>query len=233
MRRWLRTCVDGVLRRGLRGAITIVGTGALIGAGQLAVVDVTLAGEGARVRPGQPAPNFLLPLMNSTSRRQRTFRLRDYVGTASADSDRRAAGAVVLSFAASYCEPCRGELAELRRRAEDFANAGATVAIVVIDTEEDGIEAMRQLTVDRLQLPFAVLADRFGVLARRYGATTLPMSVVVDGAGVVRLVQSGFHEDTVDRLLAAAGQSSGRRPQGRRNNAVRRRPVRSAGAPAP
>ena len=165
-------------------------------------VPLAEAAESVRLKAGQRAPRFLLPVMNSDRVAARTFKLADYVGA----DPRKPGRGVVLSFAASYCEPCREELAALKKRAEDLRSAGLTLAVVVIDTEKEGIEKMRRLVVDELDLPFPVLADRFAVVARRYGADVLPMSVVIDRNGVVKWLHSGFKPGTVKLLITQANR---------------------------
>ena len=188
------------------GTRTKVGRGTCIGAVVVAAIIASAgnlgAGESVRLKVGQPAPRFLLPVMNPEQHDARTFRLADYVGT----KPRRPGRGVILSFAASYCGPCRDELAALKKRSRDLRAAGLTLAVVVIDTEQEGREAMRRLVVDELRLPFVVLADRFAVVARRYGADVLPMSVVLDRRGVVQWVQSGYKKGAVDRLLTEGGR---------------------------
>ena len=189
----------------------------------LVLADDAHAGDRVRLKAGQSAPKFVLPVMNPAGR-ARTFKLKDYVGAGA----RRPRRAVVLTFAASYCEPCKAELVELKRRAPELAAAGVTLAVVVIDTEKEGIERMRALTVDKLRLPYPVLADRFGVLARRYGAVALPMAVLMGGDGVIRWVQTGYQPGSVDRLVAKAtgklraaqGTARGRAPGTARGRAA-------------
>jgi thiol-disulfide isomerase/thioredoxin len=117
--------------------------------------------------------------------------------------------ALVLSFGASYCKPCKRELPELKALAARLAGRGVLFTVVVRDKEPEGIEAMRKLTVDELALPFPVVSDRFGILARRYGAEELPFLVVVGADGVVRMVRSGFSEGTMSALEETLAEMTG------------------------
>lgn len=152
--------------------------------------------EGLKI--GQDAPYFVLRTMNAKITKVDRFVLRNLVG----DRATTKKSAVVLSFAASYCEPCRKELAELSTLKAKLDAANIELAVVVIDTEKEGIEMMRKLTVDELKLPYPVLSDRFGVLARRYSAKTLPTTVVIDSLGKVRWKSTGFRKDTLQKLQA-------------------------------
>jgi peroxiredoxin len=149
---------------------------------------------------GQVAPAFTLKTMNPERAKARLFALRQLVG-----EDAAARKTVVLSFAASYCEPCKRELAELVPLAPAFEKANVVLAVVVIDTEPDGIEEMKKLTVDTLALPYPVLSDRFGVLARRYQADQLPKTVVVAPDGKVTYIATGFKKDALQKLKTHLG----------------------------
>ena len=166
---------------------------------------VTANIDDGALRVGQRAPKFLLPLLNAATQGRRSFKLHDHVGPEAT----RPARSVVLNFAASYCEPCKEELSEFKARAPDFRYAEVELAVVVIDTTPEGVEAMRRLTVSDLKLPFPILSDRLAIVARRYGLAqdgeTLPTSVVIDGQGVIRWIQTGYEPGAVDRLLVKAG----------------------------
>jgi alkyl hydroperoxide reductase subunit AhpC len=153
---------------------------------------------------GDTAPQFAMRTINPELSRQKLFTLSRHVG----DSPAEPKTALVLSFAASYCEPCKKELGELRSLEGQLNKAGVLLAVVVIDTEPDGIESMRKLTVDELKLPYPVLSDRFGVLARRYHANTLPHVIVIDKAGTIQWIHSGFTEGAIGELRAKLGLQS-------------------------
>jgi peroxiredoxin len=158
-------------------------------------------GQEPPLKVGDAAPTFALKTINPDLSKLKLFTLGKYVGESPAESK----AAVVLSFGASYCEPCKKELAELRALEAKLAKAGVLLAVVVIDTEPEGIEAMRKLTVDELKLPYPVLSDRFGVLTKRYRAYSLPYTVIVDKAGNITWVNSGFAEGTIAKLTSKLG----------------------------
>lgn len=155
-----------------------------------------------RPKVGEDAPNFVLRTMNPDLSKSKRFVLRDFIG-----ADKKVAKkSVVLSFAASYCEPCKKELAELATMKKTIDDAGVVLAVVVIDTDKAGIDKMKALTVDKLKLEYPVLSDRFGVLARRYKANELPMTVIIDPeTSKIRWVSAGFAEGAMDRFKKAIG----------------------------
>ncbi len=165
-----------------------------------AVAPSADAADNEKLKVGEVAPSFTLKTMNPELSKVQRFSLRDFVG-----EDTKTKKKVVLSFAASYCGPCKKELAELSKLKGALDAANIELAVVVIDTDPEGIEAMKKLTVDELALQFPVLSDRFGVLARRYHANELPMTVLITPDGQVKWLSSGFAEGAIDRFKKAVG----------------------------
>jgi peroxiredoxin len=94
---------------------------------------------------------------------------------------------VLLHFFATWCEPCRAEMASLR--ALQSRLAGATLAIVPISVAEaDG--AVRRFFAGE-SLPFAILLDRDRAVARAWNIQTLPSTVVLDRALKPRFIAEG------------------------------------------
>lgn len=146
---------------------------------------------------GAEAPAFSLKLMNAERIGRRSMALLDHVGAKATDPKK----GVLLSFAASYCAPCKKELADLSRAEPAWRKAGLVTAVVVIDTEPAGIEAMRAFLLDELAIGVPVLADRFGILARRYRAESLPYVVLIDAAGIVRWSHAGYDPAGLAQVL--------------------------------
>lgn len=171
----------------------------------LSVWTLTLAlaapGEEPPLKIGESAPHFALKTINPDASKMKVFTLGHHVGEAPESAKK----AVVLTFGASYCEPCKKELAELKALQPKLEKAGVLLAVVVIDTEPDGIEAMRKLTVDQLKLGYPVLSDRFGVLSKRYRAYTLPFTVIIDPAGKISWLNEGFAEGSIAKLTGKLG----------------------------
>jgi alkyl hydroperoxide reductase subunit AhpC len=132
---------------------------------------------------------------------QSILALRRFVGEGAEEPKK----AVILSFSASYCEPCKKEMAELKKLEPRFKKAQVVLAIVIIDSDQEGIDKMTKYAVDELALPYPVLADRYNILARRYHADTLPHVVLIDPAGKVGWVHSGYDEGGIQELLKRTG----------------------------
>ncbi len=146
---------------------------------------------------GTVAPAFSLKTMNAEKAGRRALNLGDHVGGQPTEPKK----GVLLSFAASYCAPCKKELADLSKAEPAWRQAGLMTAVVVIDTEPAGIEAMRAFLLDELALDVPVLADRFGIVARRYRAEALPYVVLIDAAGVVRWSHAGYDPAGLAKVL--------------------------------
>jgi peroxiredoxin len=94
---------------------------------------------------------------------------------------------VLVHFFATWCEPCRAEMASLRELQSRLD--GRPFAIVPISVAEaDG--AVRRFFADD-PLPFAILLDRDRSLARAWNIQTLPSTVVLDRALKSRFIAEG------------------------------------------
>lgn len=163
----------------------------------LPVLLVTTPTASVGLAVGTEAPPFSLKVMNAAKAGRAVVALGDYVGHKAPHAKK----GVLLSFAASYCAPCKKELAELQRAEPAWRAAGLLTAVVVIDTDAAGIEAMRRFLLDELALDFPVLSDRFGILARRYRAEALPYVVLIDAGGVVRWSHAGYDPAELAQVL--------------------------------
>jgi peroxiredoxin len=125
------------------------------------------------------------------------------------------AGPVMLVFYRGDWSPyCNGQLASYARKFEEFESRGAQIAGISVDPPSNNAGM-----VGKLQLPFPLLSDPEGELARLYGlwnekeGVAMPSIVVVDQSGEVRYLYSGT--DAADRprdeevLAALDGLDSG------------------------
>ncbi|MGH3145834.1 MAG: peroxiredoxin family protein [Rubrobacter sp.] len=108
-------------------------------------------------------------------------------------------GPVVLVFyRGDWCPYCNGQLASYARDYGEFERRGAQVAGISVDPPRNSARM-----VGRLMLPFPLLSDPEGELARRCGlwnaeeGVLVPSVVVVDRSGEVRYLYSG--SDFADR----------------------------------
>jgi peroxiredoxin len=108
-------------------------------------------------------------------------------------------GPVMLVFYRGDWSPlCNGQLATYAREFEEFEERGAQLAGISVDPPPNNARM-----VGKLQLPFPLLSDPEGELARMCGlwdaeeGVAVPSVVIVDQGGEVRYLHAG--EDVADR----------------------------------
>ena len=138
---------------------------------------------------GQAAPSLDLPHIDA----------RGGLALERVTLDDRRGTIVVVEFWATWCGPCLQALPAIDRAARGWGSAVEVLAVNVDDA------AKARALFDAKGWGLTLVADA-GDAADRYGVQSLPHTVVIDRAGIVRLVvrgrRSGAVEAAVDRLLA-------------------------------
>ena len=98
----------------------------------------------------------------------------------------------ILSFWASWCEPCRKELVELNRISRELHAQGVSVVTVNIDANKDIIKAQRFLMSHSITIN--VLHDERSDARTKYGVTSIPRLFLIDRKGIVRADHHGFKD---------------------------------------
>ncbi len=149
---------------------------------------------------GLPAPTFSLRAMNPDAAGAQWVSLDTFVGAEATDPGARI---VLLSFFASWCEPCRRELPFLVELDRAYRARGLRVLSVAIDREEPAIEAARRMAA-AAGVTWPVLSDRFNFLARRYlgEQAPLPSVFLVRRDGTLARIDRGYAKDASKLLLA-------------------------------
>ncbi len=132
--------------------------------GLLRLLDPDVSGGG--LLPGRPAPDFALSAENGA-----THRLADYRGRA-----------VFLAFAPRLSDAATlAEARSLKATAASFDEAGAKVFLIT----PDGADRARAFH-ETEKLPFPVLTDAKGALAKRFGVTGRRVTYVVEPSGGIK-----------------------------------------------
>lgn len=151
--------------------------------------DAAAAKDSLKV--GEEAPTFVM-LDSATD--DAVF-LRDYTGKALRKPwQNKTRHVVLVSFWASWCEPCKEEIPILMKLAEEFK--GQPLKIFLVNTGEaqsvtkDTVRAIMKRRGYTLQC----LMDNTGAVAKRYLVQSLPVLVVIDKFGIIRKVNLGYHQ---------------------------------------
>lgn len=148
----------------------------------LAVSLILLLVVAACSESGAAAPQGV-----NTGNVARDFTLETVDGSKVSLEDHRGQVALI-NFWATWCPPCRAEIPDLEstyleRREDGFVVLGVNV-------EES--RAVVQQFMDEMEMTYPVLLDEGGEVMQTYRANGLPMSVIVDAAGVIRVRHVGF-----------------------------------------
>ncbi|MEW5740452.1 MAG: TlpA disulfide reductase family protein [Myxococcota bacterium] len=146
----------------------------------------------------KPAPSFRLPPYNAKVVGEGFVGLDKFVGPEAADKKTKA---VLVSFMASFCAPCKKELPVLQALHEKHKDAGLRILAVSIDTEAEGQKKIDELIAEN-KITFPVLKDRFNIVARRWLGTKspLPSLFVVRPDGTIASVHRGYSQDGAELL---------------------------------
>jgi thiol-disulfide isomerase/thioredoxin len=138
----------------------------------LACVSTLLSFSAVADIVGQPAPDFALRSMKGPP-----MRLSEHLGEV-----------VIINFWATWCGPCRQEMPLLDELYGKYQRAGLVLLSVNIDeAAEPAIEMAQTLNVS-----YPVLFDTRKEVSRAYDVSAMPVTVLVDRAGVVRYVSEGY-----------------------------------------
>jgi len=135
------------------------------------------AGPGeANALLGKPAPEFQLKDLKGQE-----VKLSDLKGKV-----------VMLDFWATWCGPCRASMPHLDAIYKEFQDQGLVAYAVNLREKETVIKPF----VDKTSLLMPVLLDTDGKVAKKFGVSGIPQTVVIDKEGNVKkiTVGSGTHE---------------------------------------
>ena len=96
--------------------------------------------------------------------------------------------AVALNFWATWCPPCKEELPAFSGAWR--ASRGRCLEIVGVTEESTREDAAAE--VRRMEIPFPIVMDHEGAVARAFGVTGYPRTYVIDAEGKVRKIFTGM-----------------------------------------
>ncbi len=117
---------------------------------------------------------------------------------------RRSGRPSVVSFFATWCEPCKRELPILQRLHDE--RGGFDLDVFLIGHRQGREELATFLNQAGITIP--TLVDRYGKVGDQFGVDSLPRLFVLDGRGRVKAVAKGdkpgleaFLNKSLDRLM--------------------------------
>lgn len=166
-----------------------------------AMLTLATSGAGAE-QPDlvRPAPELALPTLDGSVR-----------------SLESAPGRLILvHFFATWCEPCRDELAALDRLSDRMKDR--PFAILAVDVGEPEVRVRRFF--DRQKVSFPILLDEDRSSMKRWAVNAFPTSFLVDardGVGTIRLTATipvDWDDPAANRILERliAGEAIGTEP---------------------
>ena len=144
---------------------------------------------------GDPIPTWRQPVANAEKFGAPQIDLRDFYRGGPSSQQR-----VLVTFGASWCAPCKKELAALNAARDRLGSA--KVIVVVADETPEGRASMVKWLTEELAVPFAVVVDELGILRRRYRAEALPAAFVADAQGRLVWAKAGYDEGSVEGIIA-------------------------------
>jgi thiol-disulfide isomerase/thioredoxin len=126
--------------------------------------------SGAMPNVGDTAPDFEYTLSDGTAHRLSELRGKR----------------VLLNFWATWCEPCRAEMPDLQRAANDYGDS-----VVILGVNKLEPVAVIPPFADELQIRFPLIVNTKGDIANRYAARNIPTSFFINTDGTVGFRQIG------------------------------------------
>ena len=178
--------------------------------GQLLAVSLLQGGAATaladkdRFEVGEEVKTFTLKVVNTEDVGEPYISIERYYGPEAKEPKK----AVILSFFATYCEPCKREMPYLAALHNLYKDKGLAVLSISIDREPEQIEFVKNLARDS-NVSFPVLSDRFNIVAKRFYIAKLPCVYLVNGEGKVSLVSVGYSDDISKSLLEGVRKAVG------------------------
>lgn len=119
------------------------------------------------VEVGQVMPDVVMAGLNGPHKRLSSYRGRP----------------LIINVWASWCGPCRKEAASLERLA--WSEAGRRYTVIGISTDDSRAEALRWLKHSSATISHYIDTAPHWPLEHMLGASTIPVTVLVDGKGRV------------------------------------------------
>ena len=146
----------------------------------------------AELKVGDPAPTFYAKTLDN-----RSFFL--------SDSLERNQNPIVLSFFATWCNPCREEIPVVDTISTLYPNID--FYLVNVSGTQNGKKTHREdpklvkIMAETLGPSMPVLMDKYAIAANKYDALILPRLIVIDSSGHIAYAHTGYDENVKKELI--------------------------------
>ena len=140
----------------------------------------------AQPQIGEKTPGFITSTLDG-----KRVALKDYW-------ERQGKKVLVLSFFATWCQPCKEDLKYLQKFQDQHEASGLQVLAVL--TQDSSKETAIKEFMTNLGVNLPVLTDENGIIGKRYSVTALPCNFVVDKDGILKAKYFGYGEDVKKRF---------------------------------
>ena len=153
----------------------------------MVVMFLLLSTTAAQVTVGEQAPNIVLRLESG-----KYFYMSRIIGPKAKDDTKRQA--LVISFFATWCVPCKKEIPQLEILEKEFPGAG----FYLVDVNE--AKSLISAYIEEFNVQLPVLVDRYGVVAKKYGVVdekgsgNLPTLYIIGADGQIAYHHVGYKE---------------------------------------
>lgn len=152
-----------------------------------------------RVKQGEAIQPFGLPLLveKEDKKKSPSVWLDDFIGKKAKQETKL----LLLTFFASWCEPCKKEFPIIKQWQETYGDEGFDVLMVNIDMEAEGIKAA-QAYIAKQKPSFPVVSDRFNIVVRRLfdNDINLPASLFISPEGKIVRVMNGADDKALAEM---------------------------------
>ena len=159
----------------------------------LSIIISPLIAQEKILKINQPAPTFVLKSLKNDY-----VYLRDFCGVLRPPFKNKKQHVVIVSFFATWCKPCLKEIEELKTVLSNFRQKKLKLFLIDLKEEKSVVDKF----VRQYNLPGTILLDKYGVVAKNYGVTTLPRLFVIDRNGKLVWKTKGFQKDLADELMS-------------------------------
>ncbi len=146
-----------------------------------------------KLKINEPAPTFALKSLENDY-----VYLRDFCGKLRPPIKDKKQHVVIVSFFASWCKPCHKEISELKTVLTEFSDKD--IQLLLINLKEDKTK-VEQFLRDK-DYPGLILLDKYGMVAKNYGVTSLPSLFVIGKDGTLVWKSAGYSEKLKYKLTS-------------------------------